>query len=131
MRNRLQHRIYEFEIALGTGARKSEQYGLCWSDVDLKHKTVTFRGTKNGDTRMIPMIQSVYSAFKQLDKMRLKGKDRREGEPNPAPSDAVFGIGGNKKSGGKRRLRRRVSTTSDGTIYVIPSVVAYPSATRT
>jgi integrase len=97
MRNRLQHRIYEFEIALGTGARKSEQYGLCWSDVDLKHKTVTFRDTKNGDTRTIPMIQSVYSAFKQLDKMRLKRKDRREGEPNPASSDAVFGIGDNKK----------------------------------
>ena len=29
-RKRLQHRIYELDVALGTGMRKGEQYGLLW-----------------------------------------------------------------------------------------------------
>jgi integrase len=34
-KKRLLHRIYELDIALGTGMRKGEQYGLRWSDIDF------------------------------------------------------------------------------------------------
>lgn len=97
MRKRLVHRLLEFEVSIGTGMRKSEQYGLLWSDVDLKHKIVTARDTKNGETRHIPMIKAVYAAFTQLDEMRLKRKDRSKDRPNESPTESVFGIADNKR----------------------------------
>lgn len=56
----------EFEIALHTGARQSEQYRLLWSDVDLDGKRVTLRRTKKGDTRHVPLNAVARRAFREL-----------------------------------------------------------------
>ena len=96
-RKRLQHRIYELDVALGTGMRKGEQYGLQWSDIDFDRRVITLRDTKNGSSRAVPMIDDVVSAFRQLKKLSLERKDRAIDRPNAAPDDVVFGIGDNKK----------------------------------
>ena len=62
------HRIFELDIALGTGMRKGEQYGLRWSDVDLVRQVITFQDTKNGTSRTVPMIDDVWEAFLELSK---------------------------------------------------------------
>jgi integrase len=96
-RKRLLHRIYELDIALGTGMRKGEQYGLTWGDLDFERHVITLRDTKNGNSRTIPMIQDVLYAFKSLRELSLERKDRAIGRPNQAASDVVFGIGDNKR----------------------------------
>ena len=96
-KKRLQHRIYELDIALGTGMRKGEQYGLRWIDIDFTRRVITLRDTKNGSSRTVPMIEDVFKAFKQLKKLSLERKDRAIDRPNEAPEDVVFGIGDNKK----------------------------------
>lgn len=96
-RKRLQHRIHELDVALGTGMRKGEQYGLRWNDIDFDRKVITLRDTKNGSSRAVPMIADVYKAFRELKKLDLDRKDRSVDRPNTAPSDVVFGIGDNKK----------------------------------
>jgi len=42
-------------LALSTGARRGELLSLHWSDVDLKRGMLTFRKTKNGETRAVPV----------------------------------------------------------------------------
>lgn len=97
LQKRMQHRIYELDIALGTGMRKGEQYGLRWDDIDFDRRVITLRDTKNGTSRTVPMIDDVVSAFRGLEKLSLGRKDRAIGKANQAPADAVFGIGDNKK----------------------------------
>ena len=46
----VRHRLCGLDVALGTGMRKSEQYGLRWSDIDFDQRTITLRDTKNGET---------------------------------------------------------------------------------
>lgn len=96
-RMRLLHRIYELDIALGTGMRKGEQYGLRWGDVDFKARVITLRDTKNKSSRTVPMIDDVVTAFEQLRNLSLSRKDRSADQPNPSPKDVVFAIGDNKK----------------------------------
>ena len=96
-KKRLQHRISELDIALGTGMRKGEQYGLCWPDIDFDRRVITLRDTKNGSSRTVPMIDDVVSAFRALKSMAIERKDRAADRPNETPNDAVFGIGDNKK----------------------------------
>jgi integrase len=47
----------EFEIALNTGIRPSEQYGLTWDRVDFLRKQITIPKSKNGKARYIPLLQ--------------------------------------------------------------------------
>jgi integrase len=96
-RKRLLHRIYELDIALGTGMRKGEQYGLRWLDVDLKTRIITMRDTKNKTSRTVPMIEDVVRAFTALKELSLERKDRAADIPNSSPEDVVFAIGDNKK----------------------------------
>ena len=84
---RLQHRIYELDVALGAGMRKAEQYGLCWSDIDFDRRVITLRATKNGSSRTAPMIDDVLYAFRQLMKLSLERKDRAIDRPYAAPDD--------------------------------------------
>lgn len=95
-RKRMQHRIYEFEVALKTGMRKSEQYGLTWDDVDFTHREILLRNTKNGDSRTVHMIPNVLTAMKALKAMKLGRKDRATDRPNKSPDNSVFGIADNK-----------------------------------
>jgi integrase len=70
----------ELDIALGTGMRLSEQYGLRWTNVDLARKEITLGRTKNFSGRTIPMSTSVAEAFRTL----------KERTPKAKPSDLVF-----------------------------------------
>ncbi len=56
----------EFEIALHTGMRPSEQYGLTWDRVDLYGRLVTIPRSKNGKARHIPLNSEALAAFKLL-----------------------------------------------------------------
>jgi len=69
-------------VALGTGGRKGEVLGLTWSDVDLTpgREAVTFRDTKNGETR------SVALAGMALDGVRERHQNLRFGSPYVFPS---------------------------------------------
>jgi integrase len=64
----------EFEIALHTGMRPSEQYGLDWSRVDLTRNFVSLPKTKNGKARHIRLNAVAVAAFKVLQKRSLNGK---------------------------------------------------------
>jgi integrase len=44
--------------ALHTGARLGELRALTWGDMDMKAKAITFRHTKNGHARTVPMTDT-------------------------------------------------------------------------
>lgn len=52
--------------ALQTGARRSELLRLRWADVDMKRRSVTFRETKNGRDRTVPMTEPLHQLFAAL-----------------------------------------------------------------
>lgn len=52
-------------LSLATGGRRSEVLGLTWEDVDLKNGSVTFRHTKNGDTRSVPLRGEALDCLKE------------------------------------------------------------------
>lgn len=56
----------EFEIALHSGMRPSEQYGLTWDRVDLVRRLVTIPRSKNGITRHVPLNSVALAAFQEL-----------------------------------------------------------------
>jgi integrase len=45
---------------IDTGARVGEALKLNWKDVDFDNRKVTFRDTKNGDDRTLPMTKRVF-----------------------------------------------------------------------
>jgi site-specific recombinase XerD len=65
----------EFDIALHTGMRPSEQYGLVWAMVDLVRKLVTIPTSKNGKPRHIPLNSIAVAAFQVLQRS-LKHADK-------------------------------------------------------
>jgi integrase len=75
----------EFEIALHTGMRPSEQYGLDWSRVDLNRNSVSLPKTKTGKARHVRLNAVAVAAFKVLQKRSLAGEGQVfvniQGEP--------------------------------------------------
>jgi site-specific recombinase XerD len=71
-RNYPEH-LPEFEIALNSGMRPSEQYGLTWDRVDLTRKILTIPKSKNGRTRHIPLNSVAVTAFKTVRQRLLDG----------------------------------------------------------
>lgn len=63
----------EFEIALHTGMRPSEQYSLTWDRVDLFGRRVTVPRSKNGKARHIPLNSEALAAFKVLARRSPNG----------------------------------------------------------
>ena len=63
----------ELEIALNSGIRPSEQYGLTWERVDLTRKVITIPKSKNRRTRHIPLNSVAVTAFKALQRRSLDG----------------------------------------------------------
>jgi site-specific recombinase XerD len=61
--------VPEFDLALHTGLRLSEMYGLEWQDVDLARRLLLVRRGKNGEARYA-RINSV--AVKALDELRKR-----------------------------------------------------------
>lgn len=59
----------ELDLALHTGLRLSEMYGLDWQDVDLARRLLLVRRGKNGEARYV-RLNSV--ALKALDELRKR-----------------------------------------------------------
>lgn len=97
LKKHLLHRIYELDIALSTGMRKSEQYGLTWDDVDFESKEITLRDTKNGTSRIVHMNRDVVAAIKKLKAMPISRKRRSADRPNDSPTNSVFALADNKR----------------------------------
>ena len=57
-------------LALSTGGRKNELLSLEWRDVDLKRNILTFRETKNGETRAVPLTGYALEVLKSHAKVR-------------------------------------------------------------
>ena len=56
----------EFDVALHTGMRKSEQFSLEWSQVSLGRKRIKLEKTKNGSSREIPLNKTCLTVFNTL-----------------------------------------------------------------
>jgi integrase len=68
MEKRCPERMPEFDLALNTGVRLSEQYGLLWENVSIPLQTLTIPRSKNGSTRHVPLNQGPIKALKTLRK---------------------------------------------------------------
>ncbi|NOY46122.1 MAG: site-specific integrase [Deltaproteobacteria bacterium] len=53
------------------GARFGEIAGLTWADVNLDARILTFRRTKTGDTRRVPMTDAVFETLRARPRDRL------------------------------------------------------------
>lgn len=56
----------ELDLALHTGMRASEQYGLAWEQVDLERRQIALYRTKNGRARYIRLNSIAYAALLEL-----------------------------------------------------------------
>lgn len=62
---------YSVIIALNTGMRKGEIYGLLWDCVDIGSRTIHVLNTKTeAGERRIPMNENVYNVFLDLEKKK-------------------------------------------------------------
>jgi site-specific recombinase XerD len=59
-------RMPEFDLALNTGLRLSEQYGLLWENVSLPLRMLTIPRSKNGTMRHVPLNQAAVKALETL-----------------------------------------------------------------
>ncbi len=50
-------------VALNTGMRRGEIFGLKWHDIDFKRNIITLLDTKNGEKRELPMNEHVKTAL--------------------------------------------------------------------
>ena len=64
----------EFDLALNTGLRLSEQYGLSWECVDLERRALTIPVSKNGQSRYVPLNDA---ALQALEAARNVGNGQR------------------------------------------------------
>jgi len=68
MEKRCPERMPEFDLALNTGVRLSEQYGLLWENVTIPLQTLTIPRSENGSTRHVPLNHGPIKALKTLRK---------------------------------------------------------------
>ena len=77
----------EFDLALHTGMRRGEQYGLRWQDVDLKRGIITIPRSKHGEVRHIQINSVARAALQALRQLgdglgyvcpRSQGPESRE-----------------------------------------------------
>ena len=54
------------QLAIETGARRSELGELRWENIKLSSRTATFIDTKNGDNRTIPLSSKAIEIFKSF-----------------------------------------------------------------
>jgi integrase len=66
---------------IDTGARVGEALKLSWKDVDFGNRKVTFRDTKNGDDRTLPMTKRVFEILDYNKRTRL-GPPFRVSQPS-------------------------------------------------
>lgn len=58
----------ELDLALHTGSRRSEQYGLTWENVNVARRVLTIPRSKNGLTRHVPLNAPALAALAELHK---------------------------------------------------------------
>jgi integrase len=63
-------------IALSTGARRMEVWGLKWSDVDLKKGILYFKDTKNKETRSVPIEGVTLELLRDFSRVRRIDTER-------------------------------------------------------
>jgi integrase len=77
----------EFDLALHTGMRRGEQYGLRWQDVDFKRSIITIPRSKHGEVRHIQINSVARVALQTLRQLsdglgyvcpRFKGPQSRD-----------------------------------------------------
>ena len=56
----------ELELALNTGLRLSEMYGLTWENVSMSRRVLTIPRSKNGETRHVPLNTTAVSVLLEL-----------------------------------------------------------------
>ncbi len=56
----------EFDLALYTGMRLSEQYGLRWAEVDLQRNRITLTHTKSGQRQYVRLNAAARAALERL-----------------------------------------------------------------
>jgi integrase len=57
-------------LALSTGGRRGELLNLRWADVNFKREMLTFRETKNGETRSVPLTGYALEVLTQHAQIR-------------------------------------------------------------
>jgi integrase len=62
-------------LAISTGARRSELINLKWADVDLKQNRAIVHDTKNGDSRVLPLVGKALEAIREV---KLQNSARSE-----------------------------------------------------
>jgi len=93
----------EFEVALNTGLRSSEQYRrIDWSCVDLVRKDLHVPGSKNGLGRHLPLNQDALAAFQRL-RMQQIGENVT---PINMTGPIFFGRAGERLQGAKHWFLR-------------------------
>lgn len=63
------------KLALTTGGRYSEVMGLSWSDLSFERQSVTFRNTKNKESRTVPLVEPAWSCCTTLHQARRTDTD--------------------------------------------------------
>jgi site-specific recombinase XerD len=108
LRKRMLHHIYELDVALGTGMRRSEQYSLTWEDINFERREIPLDLTKHGDGRVVLMNSGVVRAMQGLRDIPMVRKSRSGDKPNQTPETAVFSLGDPKKWFGSATRRAKV-----------------------
>ncbi|MGF7180414.1 tyrosine-type recombinase/integrase [Tunturiibacter psychrotolerans] len=96
-RKHLLHRLYELDVALGTGMRKGEQYSITWDQVYLNRDEIRLDKTKNGSSRIVHMNADVKAAIRGLKKIQMPRKRRSKDMPNPSDTGCIFSVADSKK----------------------------------
>ena len=59
-------RLYPMVVlALSTGMRQGEILGLTWADVDFDRQTITLHQTKNGERRVVPLVEPALGLLRE------------------------------------------------------------------
>lgn len=58
--------LLELDLALNTGMRLSEMYGLTWENVNLSRRVLTIPRSKNGELRHVPLNTTALAALQTL-----------------------------------------------------------------
>jgi site-specific recombinase XerD len=66
MRESCPGQLPAFYVALNTGMRMSEQFGLTWDRVDFERRKLFLSTTKNGESREVPMNKTVLALLTDL-----------------------------------------------------------------
>jgi len=71
----------ELDLALNTGLRLGELFGLVWENVNLARRVLTVPRTKNGETRHVPLNGAELAALEPSygNAMTKRGRDPQRG----------------------------------------------------